>query len=689
MSHLSDCNEKRVPDECKPCELTCLERPRYFCGQLLTEEDLAAEQRYQREQNKLHNRHLHGWGVVCGLEVVCHPKCSSKGNVLIKKGHAIDCCGNDIIVCKDDELNIIEKIKECQPKPKEDDCLPGANHTDDKCKDLEKKYCLIIKYKEKPSRPVTALKRDDDGCSVKKCEPSRIKEMYEFEVKECKECGVSDGMYNKDRIDKRIEKYSTGSFPDRIDECLSILKEEHPQNEHFDIAIDIITNREIVPEKHNEYLTAYCEIKEYLLESLETSSVKCDMKDKIPDFPDYPMVGRVGTTNIAQYKAGIIEVFIVLLVLLSQKIIDCICFKLLYPCPECKEEDKVVLACITVQGDKIKDICNLSRRQVMTFPKLFYWLPVNVEIWAHIMEICCEIDLLSYVQLRKSRQYVNMPANIAMAKNMYTSSFRTIMADFINPFKVEEGVSVGSVYKMEVSEAEKLLNKRGIAVGKKVDFKPSLEMLSKKNILSTPFAVQPGSKVDLFVKDNKVMYVIPHEEVEKVDEAIVKNLVKEFNTLKTDLNIMKSSMISMRRDPDSTIELKANIEKAYLPLTEELVKALTKEMKPEVLKDIDKVRGGELKKAGIMSVSDVFTATTAAVSAATKEPVPNAAKYIDHAENKTLEVAREVSSELKRVKATKKEDLLKKEIDTKGLAKKLKLSEKTVKKVISDISGIK
>jgi hypothetical protein len=174
-----------------------------------------------------------------------------------------------------------------------------------------------------------------------------------------------------------------------------------------------------------------------------------------------------------------------------------------------------------------------------------------------------------------------------------------------------------------------------------------------------------------------------------MNRRTIKDLKRKYEALRADFDVVKSSMISMRRDPDSTIELKANIEKAYQPLTIELVKALTKEMPPEVLKDIDKATRGKLKGVGMMSVSEVFTATTAAVSAATKEPVPNATKYIDHAENKTLEVAREVSSELKRVKATKKEDLLKKKIDTKGLAKKLKLSEKTVKKVISDISKIK
>ena len=59
---------------CPACGgLQCLCRPRFFAGQLLTEEDLNRLDHYIVEKNKLHNRYLHGWGVVCGLEVVCHP----------------------------------------------------------------------------------------------------------------------------------------------------------------------------------------------------------------------------------------------------------------------------------------------------------------------------------------------------------------------------------------------------------------------------------------------------------------------------------------------------------------------------------------------------------------------------------------------------------------------------------------
>jgi len=49
------------------------DRLRYFYGQMLHARDLQLEQAYFREKLKLHNRCLHGWGVVCGLEVTPAP----------------------------------------------------------------------------------------------------------------------------------------------------------------------------------------------------------------------------------------------------------------------------------------------------------------------------------------------------------------------------------------------------------------------------------------------------------------------------------------------------------------------------------------------------------------------------------------------------------------------------------------
>ena len=72
-----------------------LQRVRYFTGQVLGEDDFNTEQNYFIQKHRLHNRHLHGWGVVNGLEVSV-----DKSNVVhVSPGIAIDCAGNELLVC--------------------------------------------------------------------------------------------------------------------------------------------------------------------------------------------------------------------------------------------------------------------------------------------------------------------------------------------------------------------------------------------------------------------------------------------------------------------------------------------------------------------------------------------------------------------------------------------------------------
>ena len=74
-------------------DLSKLKRVRYFSGQLLTAADLELEQQYFREKLKRHNRHLHGSGVVFGLEVRIEDY-----KVRVSPGFALDCTGEDIDV---------------------------------------------------------------------------------------------------------------------------------------------------------------------------------------------------------------------------------------------------------------------------------------------------------------------------------------------------------------------------------------------------------------------------------------------------------------------------------------------------------------------------------------------------------------------------------------------------------------
>lgn len=72
------------------------ERPRYFLGQVIGVDDLEQEQLYHREKARRHNRELHGWGIVHGLEV--HAGRPRKCEVKISPGYALDRRGEEIVV---------------------------------------------------------------------------------------------------------------------------------------------------------------------------------------------------------------------------------------------------------------------------------------------------------------------------------------------------------------------------------------------------------------------------------------------------------------------------------------------------------------------------------------------------------------------------------------------------------------
>jgi hypothetical protein len=94
------------------CDHLMQDRLHYFTGRHLSARDLSDEQSYHRTHRYLHNRMLHGWGVVCGLEVVQHDQEDCRTNyVRVGAGMALDCCGREIVVeraacCADEQPEI-------------------------------------------------------------------------------------------------------------------------------------------------------------------------------------------------------------------------------------------------------------------------------------------------------------------------------------------------------------------------------------------------------------------------------------------------------------------------------------------------------------------------------------------------------------------------------------------------------
>ncbi len=70
---------------------SALDRAPFFHGKVLTPEDLELTQQYFRERFKRHNRSLHGFGIVSGLNVTVE-----SGQIVVAPGLALDCEGNEL-----------------------------------------------------------------------------------------------------------------------------------------------------------------------------------------------------------------------------------------------------------------------------------------------------------------------------------------------------------------------------------------------------------------------------------------------------------------------------------------------------------------------------------------------------------------------------------------------------------------
>jgi hypothetical protein len=85
-----------------------LERLNYFNGRILSADDFKLEQSYFIDKQRLHNRYLHGWGIVSGLDVSI-----KAGKVHVEPGVAIDCAGNEIYQHNCVDIAVLKGASEC------------------------------------------------------------------------------------------------------------------------------------------------------------------------------------------------------------------------------------------------------------------------------------------------------------------------------------------------------------------------------------------------------------------------------------------------------------------------------------------------------------------------------------------------------------------------------------------------
>lgn len=158
-----------------------LERVRYFARQLMTAEDMRTEQDYFVERLRRHDRLLHGWGIVCGLQVLPAATAQKPWRVQVCPGFACSATGDDIAV----DLGCFFDLAE-PPDPAEGACVPCPCPPGPPLGDVGAGITtrwLAVRYLCRPARPVrtpAGCGCGDPDCDDGGCETSRLRDGFEL-----------------------------------------------------------------------------------------------------------------------------------------------------------------------------------------------------------------------------------------------------------------------------------------------------------------------------------------------------------------------------------------------------------------------------------------------------------------------------------------------------------------------------
>ncbi|GGL14615.1 hypothetical protein GCM10011588_31430 [Nocardia jinanensis] len=448
-------------------------RPRFFAGQLLTDTELTALSTYLTEKDRLHNRYLHGTGVVCGLQVECD-ECGP--GVRLRPGYAIDPCGADIVLPENISVNVVDLVDTCTRRERAADCDPPRAPQVTGCAEKEQSWCLWVRYVEKPGRPVSppgGNVGDSRGCGCSgdssagcgcgcgghpaggsgapcgcsgsardlcscteaarparhvpaDCEPSRVSELYEFGV-----AGRDGGC-----CDESLPDRLSGTFPLKVVECIEHLRPvlSRGMTKAMQIAaLSLVFGGKVQP--GDIARDAICTLYQNVVELYRRDPVhtECVLPQELWTVDCSPFDEATETPQ--QYQRRMLAALEALLQLVLIYLRDCLCFALLPPCPPETCDDRVMLACVTVRDGRVVRVCNLScRRYAGSFVNREYWMPLGPVLGWLAALVCCfplptrRIVPLPHDQDANGRDFGRQPAGGGVL-GRYTAVLAAIRSD--------------------------------------------------------------------------------------------------------------------------------------------------------------------------------------------------------------------------------------------------------------------
>ena len=227
-------------------DLAAFSLPRYYYGQRLDVRHFEAEQNYVRGKLWMLNQLVHGYGVICGLDVQLG---DDRKSVVVMPGVALNKQGREIVVPSRSQKRAIPPIAKQQPPPEQTD--QGQQPKPNECRDDECVQILVCFHTcDTDPEPVMS-----GGCdTAEKCVPGSVREGYKIVVREGKappvrfDCTVPDLLIGNRINYPALARWISQPCPCvGNDPCIPLANVRRPQPDGLLEATDIdITIRPVV-----------------------------------------------------------------------------------------------------------------------------------------------------------------------------------------------------------------------------------------------------------------------------------------------------------------------------------------------------------------------------------------------------------------------------------------------------------
>jgi hypothetical protein len=263
------------------------------------------------------------------------------------------------------------------------------------------------------------------------------------------------------------------------------------------------------------------------------------LQPQVPGDGEPPPGSAAFMSQLMSYRLAIFGAFVDLAAGLVQYLKDCFCDRLLVDCPECDQDDEVILGVVSIRGGEVYKVCNFSgRTYVKSFPTVGYWLsliPVAPLIDKLVEKFCCSVLMdtaraftttdnvtvlsglnsknslaaVSYYQTGQlGAQIAGLRDRISLGRGLTTDWVGSLFQERVvdRPRRDKVVLAQSDLVNVPVAEAQRRAAAANVTIDNVVAYQPRQGAGNLRLLTEAPARLKRGERLTLYEQDGVVKY---------------------------------------------------------------------------------------------------------------------------------------------------------------------------------------